>query len=153
MGSEKDIIELVKILIQVLEDINDKHLPSKIAQLIKNYSRWAIVLGIGIGWIPFIGYLMAIFISAIFIWSMYSSINSKLQIPFINNAIWSILIGMSVNIIVAIVIGFFVELFLSFIPIAGSFADMALTAVICYYAVWTSGFLYLKALTKVLKKK
>lgn len=149
MVSTTDVILKAKDLIEILELAADDYLPIEIAELIKSYSRWAIVLGIGIGWIPFIGYIIAVLISAVFIWSLYSSINSKLHIPFFKNAVWSILIGMSVNIFVAVVIGFFSELILSFIPVLGWLAEMAITAVICYYIVWTSGFLYLKALSKV----
>lgn len=133
MGFEQGISQAFEKPAQTAEEVIEQHAIAGGAA------------GIGAAWLPGAGAAVATAAMTGIIWSMYYRINTKLGIKLSKNVLKSLASAMITNII-ASAGGYLLSLLgatlLSFIPVAGSFASMAIVAAANYGIVKISGELY-----------
>lgn len=114
----------------------------------------AAVAGVGSGWLPGAGALVASAAWVAAIWGMYVKINKDLGISVKDNVLKSLASALLTNIIASagsLILIFIGSMLLSFIPGLGSVGAIAIDGFIGYVTVFTSGVLYIKLLTKLFK--
>ena len=135
-------IELVKLM----DKAADSTLPQQIADVVKLHSK----LAVGSAWIPIPGADVAA--GAANIWGMYARINNKLGIPFGENVLKSIGSAVATNLASYIAFSGFASA-LKFIPGIGSVGGAVLMSASLYAVTLASGWVYLQALSALVKKK
>lgn len=127
-----------------------------VANTIQGCAIAAAIAGVGSGWLPGAGAVVATGVWIAAIWGMYVKINNDLGIKIKGNVLKSLASAFLTNIIasagsflVALLLGFA----LSFIPGIGTFGAIAVDGFLGYITVYASGILYIRFLTKVLKVK
>ncbi len=133
-------------LVQLLDKAADATLPDEIVDIVKLHAK----LAVGSAWIPVPGADIAA--GAASIWSMYLRINNKIGMQFGENILKTIASGVATNLAsyaAALAIGGA----LKFIPAIGSIGGALVMSATLYALTLASGYVYLKTLTVMLKKK
>lgn len=123
----------------------------KVEKTIQTCAIVAAATGIGGGMLPGAGGVVMTAASVAAIWTMYVKINKELGISISGNALKSLASAMLTNIIAgagAYIAALVATTIISFIPIL-NFLALPAEAIIAYIAVFASGVLYIKFLTKV----
>ena len=125
----------------------DEHFPERLAGIVKLHAG----LAVGAGLIPVPGADMLA--AGANIWAMYARINGELDMPFSENAMKSIGMGVITNlgglVIGAAVFGSIAKL----VPGIGTFGGMAVAATTIYGVTLLSGYVYMSAIAEILEKK
>ncbi|MBQ2970644.1 MAG: hypothetical protein IJE15_09715 [Bacteroidaceae bacterium] len=114
----------------------------------------AAVAGVGSGWLPGAGALVATAAWVAAIWGMYVKINKDLGITIKDNVLKSLASALLTNLIAsagALILMLVGSTLLSFIPGLGTVGAIAIDGAIGYVTVFASGVLYIKLLTKLFK--
>lgn len=114
----------------------------------------AAVAGVGSGWLPGAGALVATGAWVAAIWGMYVKINKDLGITIKDNVLKSLASALLTNLIASvggIILMLVGSTLLSLIPGLGTAGAIAIDGAIGYVTVFASGVLYIKLLTKLFK--
>lgn len=114
----------------------------------------AAVAGVGSGWLPGAGALVATGAWVAAIWGMYVKINKDLGITIKDNVLKSLASALLTNLIASvggIILMLVGSILLSLIPGLGTAGAIAIDGFIGYITVFASGVLYIKLLTKLFK--
>lgn len=125
------------------------------AEAIKKCAVGAAIAGVGSGWLPGAGGLVATAAWVAAIWTMYALINKKLGISVKENVLKSLASAILTNILAAAgayLLALLAGGILSFIPGIGTAAAIAVDAMLGYVTVFVSGILYLNLLTMMYEK-
>lgn len=143
------LLDAAVALVKAMDKTVDDSLPREIAEVVKFHSKGAAVAALASGWIPGVGATAAVTIAAGFVWTMYSRINGKIDLPLTENIVKSIASGVATN-LAAYAVGsvVFASAF-SLFPGLGNVASAAIIGGTCYALTLASGFVYLKILTNV----
>ena len=129
---------------------------TKVQDTIMGCAVTAAIAGVGSGWLPGAGSLVASAAWVAAIWTMYVKINKDLNISIRDNILKSLASAFLTNIIAsagALIIGWAAAMVLSIIPGLGTVGAIAIDGMIGYITVFASGVLYINLLTKVMKAK
>lgn len=139
---------------QSMQGMLDENKLASISDTISHYAIAAAVASAVAGVAPGVAGVAAALTQAGFVWATYIKINKTLNISmsentakFIGSAIVTNLVT-SAGTFVAILIGASV---LSFIPIAGQAAAIALNATLGYTLIYVSAIIYLKLITRMIQ--
>jgi hypothetical protein len=116
----------------------------------------AAIAGVGSGWLPGAGALVATAAWVAAIWTMYVKINKDLGISISENILKSLASAFLTNIIAsagALILAILASFVLSFIPLLGQAGAIAIDGLLGYITVFASGILYIMLLTKIMKAK
>lgn len=116
----------------------------------------AAIAGVGSGWLPGAGALIATTAWVASIWTMYVRVNIVLGIKIKDNILKSLASAFLTNIIASagtLILYFIAGFALAFIPGLGSLGAVAIDGFIGFVTVYASGLLYIRLLTKVMKGK
>lgn len=116
----------------------------------------AAIAGVGSGWLPGAGALVATAAWVAAIWTMYVKINKDLGISISENILKSLASAFLTNIIAsagALILAILASFVLSFIPLFGQAGAIAIDGLLGYITVFASGILYIMLLTKIMKAK
>lgn len=125
------------------------------AGVIKSCALTAAIAGVGSGWIPGAGGVVATAAFVASIWSMYLLINKKLGISITDNILKTLASAFLTNILATVgsmALGLAVGSILSLIPVVGTAANVAIDAMIGYIVVFVSGILYLNLLGRMCER-
>ena len=147
---EGKLVKTAYELIRAIGRFSEEHLPDKIADIVKTHAMGAAASAVGLAWIPGVGDEMATAATVSIIWSMYFRINKELGLTLSETIIKGVAAGVATN-LAGYVAGTAAATALSFIPVVGTMASMAIESTICYALIMGSGFVYLKVLTNVFK--
>ena len=114
------------------------------------------IAGVGSGWLPGAGALVATAAWVAAIWTMYVKINKDLGISISENILKSLASAFLTNIIAsagALILAILASFVLSFIPFLGQAGAIAIDGLLGYITVFASGILYIMLLTKIMKAK
>ena len=145
----------VKTLGEASSDYLTKHQLTKVEDTIIGCSVAAAIAGVGAGWLPGAGSLVATAAWVAAIWTMYVKINKDLGISIKDNILKSLASAFLTNIIAsagALILGFAAGLLLSLIPGLQP-ATVIIDGMVGYVTAYASGVLYINLLTKVIKAK
>lgn len=148
------LVYALRALEQATKDVIDSQKIEKAGDTIMGCAIIAAVAGVGSGWLPGAGALVATAAWVAAIWGMYVKINKDLGISIKDNILKSLASAILTNILasagslILMLIGGFL---LSFIPGLGSAGAIAIDGFIGYITVFASGVLYIKLLTKLFK--
>ncbi len=135
--------ELCKAMNQTV----DEHMPEKLAEIVKTHA--AVAVGTALVPIPVIDVTAAI----ANIWTMYVRINKEVNIPFAENALKSIALGIVTNIGAGIAAGLVVGTFAKMLPGLGTLGGTIVMGSTIYAVTLASSVIYMKALTKLVSCK
>lgn len=150
MNNDKLLKQATKLVI-AMDKAADSNLPKKIAGIVKSHSKGAAIAGFCSAWIPGIGAVIATFISAGFIWTMYSRIGTEINLPISKNIVKTLVSGGVTN-LSAYVVGIILAIGFSFIPGLNLFAATVIMGVTSYGLTLSSGYVYLKVMTRFFNK-
>ncbi len=145
------LLDAAIALVKAMDEAVDDSLPKEIADIVKSHSKGAAIAGVAGGWIPGVGGTAAVVISAGFVWSMYSRINGKINLPLSENIIKSVASGVATNLAGYAISSIALGTVFSFFPVLGNIAASAIAGGTCYALTLASGFVYLKILTNLFK--
>lgn len=151
--SSAHLYHALKALQEATHNVIQQEDLEKVEKTIQTCAIVAAATGIGNGMLPGAGGVVMTVASVAAIWTMYGKINEKLGISISGNALKSLASAMLTNIIAgagAYIAALVATSIISFIPILNVLAVPA-EAIIAYVAVFASGVLYIKFLTKVFK--
>lgn len=132
-------------LVQSLDKMTDDSLPQEIADVVKLHAK----LAVGSAWVPVPGADVAA--GAVNIWTMYLRINGKIGMKLGESVLKTIASAVATNLAsYAAVLA--VGGALKFIPGIGSIGGAVVMSGALYAVTLASGYVYLKALTALLKK-
>lgn len=146
----------LRALEQAQNDYIKKEKLEAVAGTIHGCAIAAAIAGIGSGWLPGAGSLVATGIWVAAIWGMYIKINHYLGIKIKDNILKSLASAFLTNIIASagsLLIAYAIGFAISFIPGIGTLGTIAVDGLLGYVTVYASGLLYIRFLTKVLKAK
>lgn len=147
-----ELLDAFNVAQQFYEGINgivDANLPKEIAEIVKTHSLGATAAGLAAGWVPGAGGIAAVTASAGLVWMMYGRINSKIELPFHENIIKSVATGVATNLASYAFGTVVVSTFFSLFPVIGSIKASLIVGSACYALTVSSGYVYLKVLTKL----
>lgn len=143
---DEHLLHACKELLEAMDTTADKIYPNDISDVVKLHSK----LAVGSAWIPVPGADVAA--GAANIWSMYFRINNKLGMKFGESVIKTIASAVCTNLVsYAAVSG--VGSALKFIPGIGSITGGIVMSAALYAVTIVSGYVYIQALTYLLKNK
>lgn len=145
----KNVIDIAGAINTGLDDV----MPEEIEEIVKFHAKGAAIAAIGAGWIPGAGGVLAVTISAGFIWSMYARINKTLGLKLADNILKTLASGVATNLAAAAIASIAATTLFSFLPGIGNVAASAIMGGVCYALTKASGLVYLKILVKVFKSK
>lgn len=151
--SSAHLYHALKALQEATHNVIQQEDLEKVEKTIQTCAIVAAATGIGSGMLPGTGGVVMTVASVAAIWTMYGKINEKLGISISGNALKSLASAMLTNIIAgagAYIAALVATTIISFIPIL-NFLALPAEAIIAYVAVFASGVLYIKFLTKVFK--
>ena len=125
-----------------------------IKETISNYAIAAAIASAVAGAAPGIAGIVAALTQAGFVWATYVKINKTLGISMSKNTAKFIGSAIMTNLVTsgsAILLSMAGATLLSFIPIAGQAAAMAINATLGYLIVYVSSIIYLKLITRLLR--
>ena len=132
-------------LVEALDKTTDSALPQEIADVVKLHAK----LAVGSAWIPVPGADVAA--GAANIWSMYLRINSKIGMKLGESVLKTIASAVATNLAsYAAVLA--VGGMLKFIPGIGTIGGAVVMSAALYAVTLASGYVYLKALTALVRK-
>ena len=134
-------------LCKAMNETVDEHMPEKLAGIVKTHS--AIAVGTALVPIPIADVAAAV----TNIWTMYVRINKEVNIPFAENALRSIALGVVTNIGAGLVAGVVLGTVAKFIPGLGTLGGTIVMGSTVYAVTLASSVIYMKALTKLLAAK
>jgi uncharacterized protein (DUF697 family) len=134
-------------LCKAMNETVDEHMPEKLAGIVKTHS--AIAVGTALVPIPIVDVAAAV----TNIWTMYVRINKEVNIPFAENALRSIALGIVTNIGAGLAAGVVLGTVAKFLPIVGTFGGTLVMGSTVYAVTLASSVIYMKALTKLLASK
>lgn len=134
-------------LCKAMNETVDEHMPEKLAGIVKTHS--AIAVGTALVPIPIADVAAAV----TNIWTMYVRINKEVNIPFAENALKSIALGVVTNIGAGLVAGVVLGTVAKFIPGLGTLGGTIVMGSTVYAVTLASSVIYMKALTKLLASK
>lgn len=146
----------VKALGDASKGILSEQQLTKVQDTIMGCSVAAAIAGVGSGWLPGAGALVASAAWVAAIWTMYVKINKDLGISIKDNVLKSLASAFLTNIIAsagALILGWAASLLLSLLPGFGTAGAVVIDGMIGYVTVFASGVLYINLLTKVMKAK
>lgn len=144
MSNDGNLIKAAQELVRSMGAVADKHLPEKLAKIVKMHS----MLAVGAAILPVPGADIAA--ATVNIWTMYWRINDELSLAFSRNLVKSIAIGVGTNIGGAVAGMVVLGSVFKFIPGIGTVAGAALIASTIYGITIVSGIVYMRAIAKVL---
>lgn len=141
---DKHLAHACKELVEAMDSAADKIYPNEISDVVKLHSK----LAVGSAWIPVPGADIAA--GATTIWTMYLRINSKLGMKLGESVIKTIAAAVCTNLVsYAAISG--VGSALKMIPVFGSFTGALVMSAALYAITLCSGYVYIQALTYLLK--
>lgn len=144
-NSNGNLIQAAYELVRVLDKAADDALPQEIADVVKLHAK----LAVGSAWVPIPGADVAA--GAVNIWSMYLRINGKIGMKFGESVLKTIASAVATNLAsYAAVLA--VGGALKFIPGLGSLSGALVMSGALYAVTLASGYVYLRALTALLKR-
>ena len=146
----------LRALEQAQEDYIRKEKLEAVAGTIHACAIAAAIAGVGSGWLPGAGSLVATGAWVAAIWGMYIKVNRDLGIKIKDNILKSLASAFLTNIIASagsLLIAYAIGFVISFIPGIGTIGAIAVDGLLGYVTVYASGLLYIRFLTKVLKAK
>lgn len=146
----------IRALEQVQDDYIKKEKLEAVADTIQGCAVTAAIAGVGSGWLPGAGSLVATGAWVAAIWGMYIKVNHDLGIKIKGNILKSLASAFLTNIIASagsLLIAYVIGFVISFIPGIGTLGAIAVDGFLGYITVYASGLLYIRFLTKVLKAK
>ena len=146
----------LRALEQAQENYIRKEKLEAVADTINGCAIAAAIAGVGSGWLPGAGALVATGVWVAAIWGMYIKVNHDLGINIKDNVLKSIASAFLTNIIASagsLIIAYAIGFVISFIPGLGTVGAVAIDGFLGYVTVYASGLLYIRFLTKVLKAK
>lgn len=132
-------------VIKKTDDIADRIYPEEIVDIVKLHAKLATASAL----IPIPG--VDLIASATSIWSMYVRLNNKLVIPFKENAMKTIVSGISTNLL-GYVVSLGVGSGLKLIPGVGTIVGTTIMLAGLYATTLASGWIYIKVLTLLAQK-
>lgn len=144
----------LRALEQAQNDYIRKEKLDAVADTIQGCAVAAAIAGVGSGWLPGAGSLIATGLWVAAIWGMYIKVNHDLGIKIKDNILKSLASAFLTNIIASagsLIIAYALGIVISFIPGFGTFGAIAVDGFLGYVTVYASGLLYIRFLTKVLK--
>lgn len=145
--SDKHLVDAAIKLTEALNWIADESLPGKLAGIVKLHA----VIAVGSALIPIPGADVAA--ATANIWTMYVRINRESGLPFSENVMKSVGVGVATNLGTGVVGVLAVALLLKLIPIWGSAGGAAIMGATVYGVTLASGIIYMNAIAKLLRKK
>jgi len=139
---------LLKAATELVEAMNkaaDEHLPGTLAGIVKTHS----VLAVGAALIPVPGADIAA--AGANIWTMYVRISRELNLPFSENVIKSVGVGVATNLGGLVAGTLFLGSMFKIFPGLGSLAGAAIAGGTIYGVTIASGIVYMKAIAKLLR--
>jgi uncharacterized protein (DUF697 family) len=127
--------------------LTDQHFPERIADIVKLHAG----IAVGAGFIPIPGADMVA--AAGNIWAMYARINSELDMPFTENVMKSVAMGVVTNIGAGVVAAIVAGSFLKLIPGLGTVGGIAVVGATIYGVTLLSGYVYMRAVAELLTRK
>ena len=150
------LVYAIKALKEVTDGIIESQKIEKAGETIMACSVVAAVAGVGSGWLPGAGALVATATWVGTIWTMYIKINKDLGISLKENILKSLASAILTNIIAgagAFLLALAAAAVIAFIPVVGNLIAMAVDAFLGYVTVFALGVLYIKLLTKMFKAR
>ena len=148
------------LALRALEQAQENYIRNEkleaVADTIHGCAIAAAIAGVGSGWLPGAGALVATGVWVAAIWGMYIKVNHDLGINIKDNVLKSIASAFLTNIIASagsLIIAYAIGFVISFIPGLGTVGAVAIDGFLGYVTVYASGLLYIRFLTKVLKAK
>jgi hypothetical protein len=86
-------------------------------------------------------------------WTMYVRINKVVNIPFSENVVKSVAIGIGTNILSAVPALIFTKLLIKVLPVVGTVGGMIVNAGGFLAINYVSAFIYIKILTKLVSER
>ena len=146
MEKTSDLLRTAWDLVQLLDKGADECLPNEIVDIVKLHAK----LAVGSAWIPVPGADVAA--GAVNIWSMYIRINSKVDMSFGESILKTIASGVATNLAsYAAMMG--VGSLIKLVPGIGTWTGALVMSATLYAITLASGYVYLKALTILLRQK
>lgn len=148
------LLVALRALEQATKDVIRSQNIEKVEDTIQGCAIIAAVAGVGSGWLPGAGKLVATTAWVSAIWGMYVKINKDLEITIKGNVLKSLAAAILTNILASagsLILMLVGSLLLSFIPGPGSAGAMLIDGMIGYITVYASGVLYIIFLTKLFK--
>lgn len=141
------VIRAAGELCKAMNETVDQHMPEKLAEIVKTHS--AVAVGTALVPIPILDMTAAI----ANIWTMYVRINKEVNIPFAENALKSIALGIVTNIGAGIAAGLVVGTMAKMLPGLGTVGGTIVMGSTVYAVTLASSVIYMKALTKLVASK
>lgn len=147
------LVYALKALEQASTEIIGSEKIKKAGDTIMSCAVVAAIAGVGSGWLPGAGALVATAAWVATIWGMYVKINKDLGISIKDNVLKSLASAILTNILagagslVLMLVGSFLLSFIPFVQVAA----IAIDGIIGYITVFASGVLYIRLLTKLFK--
>lgn len=148
------LVYALRALEQATRDVIKSKNIEKAGETIKKCSIAAAVAGVGTGWLPGAGAIVASVAWVAAIWGMYVKVNIDLGISIKKNVLKSLASALLTNIIASAgsyILMIVASFILSFIPGFGTVGAVAIDGMIGYITVFASGVLYINLLTKLFK--
>ena len=156
MGIGQYLALALRALEQAQNDYIKKEKLESVAETIQGCAVAAAIAGVGSGWLPGAGSLVATGVWVATIWGMYIKVNHDLEIKIKDNVLKSLASAFLTNIIASagsLVIAYALSFVVGFIPGFGTVGAIAIDGFLGYITVYASGLLYIRFLTKVLHAK
>lgn len=150
------LVSALRAFEQVQNEYIKKEKLEAVADTIQGCAIAAAIAGVGSGWLPGAGSLVATAAWVAAIWGMYVKVNHDLGIKIRDNVLKSLASAFLTNIIASVgslIVAYAFGFVISFIPGFGTASAIAVDGFLGYVTVYTSGLLYIRFLTKVLKVK
>lgn len=146
------LVHALKELDKATEGYLERNNIKAVGDTIKGCAVTAAIAGVGSGWLPGVGSIVATTVWVAAIWGMYIKINVDLGIKIKDNVLKMLASAILTNIISsagAFLLAFAASFVLKFIPGFGTLGGVAVDGVLGYVTVYVSGLLYIKILTNV----
>lgn len=134
-------------LCKAMNETVDEHMPERLAGIVKTHS--AIAVGTALVPVPILDVAAAV----TNIWTMYARINKEVNIPFAENAMRSIALGVVTNIGAGLAAGAVLGTVAKFFPGLGTVGGAVVMGSTVYAVTLASSVIYMKALTKLLASR
>ncbi len=145
--SENHLLHAAMELTKALNETADENLPKELAGIVKTHAA----IAVGSAFIPVPGADIAA--AAGNIWTMYIRINKEINVPFAENILKSVAVGVATNLAGAASTLLVLGSVLKFIPGLGSIGGAAVMATTIYAVTIASGIVYMKAITALISSK
>ncbi len=143
----RHVLHTAAELCKAMNETVDEHMPEKLAGIVKTHS--AIAVGTALVPVPILDVAAAV----TNIWTMYVRINKEVNIPFAENAMRSIALGVVTNLGVALAGGLILGTVAKLFPGLGTFGGAVVMGSTVYAVTLASSVIYMKALTKLVASK